>query len=93
MADAPMKPDPSWYYNPESWWVKLFRFLHLLEDELVQISHTGFTMWATTLNNLHGLIFTHDVATIGGGIVANIAGLWAHTAKRGQKIKEKEGDQ
>lgn len=88
----PLTPNESWYYDPTRWWVKMLRFLHLLEDELVQVSHTGFTMWATTLNNLHGLLFSHDAATIGGGIVANIAGLWAHTAKRAQVIKSKDGE-
>lgn len=88
----PLTPDPKWYYDPASRWVKLLRFLNLLETELVQISHTGVTMWATTLNNIHSLAFSHDVATIGGGIIANIAGLWAHNAKRGQVLNAK-GDQ
>lgn len=79
--------DPNWYYDPTKWWVKFMRFLNLLETELVQVSHTGISMWVTTLNNLHGLVFSTDVATIGGGIMANIAALWAHTAKRGQVLK------
>ena len=88
---APLTPDPNWYYDPTRWWVKALRFLNLLEAELVQVSHTGVTMWATTINNIHSLAFSHDLATIGGGIVANIAGLWAHTAKRGQELNAKKG--
>lgn len=86
----PLTPGPDWYYDPTRWWIKALRFLHLLEDELVQISHTGISLWVTTLNNLHSLAFSVDPVTVGGGILANVASLWAHTAKRAQTLKEKE---
>lgn len=82
--------NPAWYYNPASQWVKLLRFLNLLETEFVQVSHTGLTMWATTINNIHSLLFSTNAVSVGGGILANVAALWAHTAKRGQVINAKE---
>lgn len=88
---APLTPTPSWYYDPTKRWVKFLRFLNLLESELVQVSHTGIVMWATTLDNIHNLAFSHDITTIGGGIIANVAGLWAHTAKRGQVLNANGG--
>lgn len=90
-APKPAAPDASWYYDPTKWWVKFLRFLHLLEDELVQISHTGIMMWVTTLNNMHGILTSIDPVTVGGGILANIAALWGHTQKRAQTLKAKEG--
>lgn len=87
---SPLKPDADWYYDPTKWWVKFLRFLHLLEDELVQVSHTGIMMWATTFNNIHGLLTSTNAVTVGGGILANIAALWGHTAKRGQVLQAKE---
>lgn len=80
----------AWYYDPTRWWVKLLRFLNLLETELVQVSHTGITMWATTLNNIHSLVTSTNAVSVGGGILANIAALWAHTAKRGQVINSQK---
>lgn len=84
-------PDASWYYDPTRWWVKALRFAGVLEAELVQVSHTGVAMWGTTINNIHGLVTSHDPATIGGGILANVAALWAHGVKRGQILDAKVG--
>lgn len=67
--------------------MKLARFLNLLEDDLVKVSHTGIAMWGTTLNNLSQLTLSHDPLSIGGGILANATALIAHTVKRGQFLK------
>lgn len=82
-----MGPIPEWYFDGTRWWMKLARFLNLLEDDMVKISHTGIAMWGTTLNNLSQLIFSHDPLSIGGGILANASVLVAHTVKRGQILK------
>lgn len=86
-----LQPGPDWYYSPTSTWVKVLRFLHFLEDDLVQISHTGIMMWITTANNLHSLLTSMDPVTVGGGIIANLGALVGHTIKRSQVINSKNG--
>lgn len=88
---APLTPDASWYFDPTAKWVKVLRFLNLLENEVVQVSHTGIALWATTINNIHSLSTSTDPVTVGGGIFANIAGLWAHLSKRKTTIAAKGG--
>ncbi len=84
-----MQQSQDWFYNPSSWWVKALRFANLVEDATVKLSLTGFTMWATTLQNLHALAFTHDRVQMGFSMLAHAAGLLAHTVKRAQTLKAK----
>lgn len=86
--------DPRWYFDPTKWPVKMLRFLHLVEDDVVRFSLTGIQMWVTTINNVVHLQMVHDVASgasaaLSAGI--NIAAAAFHHAKRGQMLNAKDG--
>lgn len=82
-----MGPTAEWYFDGTRWYFKLARFLNLLEDEVVKVSLTGLTMWATTINNISQLTMSHDALQVGGSILANATALVAHGVKRGQILK------
>lgn len=79
--------NPTYYFNGARWWMKALRFLHLVEDEAVQLSMSGITLWITTLNNVHAIAFTHDQTQMFFGTIAHISGMVGHAVKRWQTRK------
>ena len=65
---------------------KLMRFLHLMEQDTVQLSLTGLQMWATTWLNIQTQIATHDHITMGIAAATNGGAMIAHAVDRKQRL-------
>lgn len=75
-----------WFFDPTRSWVKVMRFLNLIEDDTVKISLTGAQLWITTFQSLHAVLATTDLTTVTASIAANFGALFFHGQRRAQAL-------
>lgn len=78
---------PEWYYDPQRWWMKVLRFLNMMEDDRPVLSVTKVGVWATTAQTICMAIFATNPATVGVSAMNSLGWLIGHRVAQAQKKK------
>lgn len=76
-----------WYYDATRPWMKVLRFLNMLEDDRPVLSVTKFGVWATTIQTVCMAIFATNPATVGLSALNSLGWLVGHRVAQAQKKK------
>lgn len=78
---------PEWYYDGARWWMKILRFLNMMEDDRPVLSVTKFGVWATTIQTMCMALFSADPMSVGVSAANSLGWLIGHRVAQAQKRK------
>lgn len=73
---------PDWYFSGSRYFMKLARFMNLLEPGRTVVSMTKVMLWAATFQTIVVLSTSTDITTVVGALGLNIATMVKHEARR-----------
>lgn len=84
--------NPDWYYSPTATWVRILRFLNMMEDDRPVLSVTKLGVWATTIQTICMAIFATNPVTVGVSAANSLGWIAAHRVAQGQKYRRDNGN-